>query len=103
MEAVSRSFHAILCFSWKEELMIGMAVREADVQSVGLRWEPLAKGEVLSCCCDREGCCTTLTVLNTEENVLEIYQVNVNSVWSSIARIELPKNIALCKIVDGKD
>jgi hypothetical protein len=75
-----------------------MVEQVADDNSGALRWKPLAKGQVQTCVCDLEGCCTTLTVLNTESNVLEIYQANVNSFHSCIARIVLPDNIALCKI-----
>jgi hypothetical protein len=64
-----------------------------------LRWEPVAKGDVQQCNCNREGCITVLTVLNTEENVIEIYQGDIASMQSCIARIELPANLALCRAV----
>jgi hypothetical protein len=79
-----------------------MAKQMEDASSGGLRWEPLAKGEVQECVCSLEGCCTILTVLNTEENILEIYQGNINSLHSYIARIVLPDNLALCRIVGDK-
>jgi hypothetical protein len=64
-----------------------------------LRWEPLAKGDVQQCNCGREGCFTVLTVINGEENVIEIYQGDIASFQSCIARIVLPANLALCKAV----
>jgi hypothetical protein len=79
-----------------------MAEQVVDTNSGVLHWEPLAKGEVQACICDREGCCTTLTVLNAEENILEIYQANLNALHSCIARIVLPDNLALCKTVSDK-
>ena len=75
-------------------------VDEVENAQVGvLHWEPVAKGDVQHCTCDREGCITVLTVLNTEENVIEIYHGNMNSLQSCIARIELPENLALCRAV----
>jgi hypothetical protein len=62
-------------------------------------WKPLTKGEVQACICDREGCCTVMTVLNIEENIIEIYQGNINSLHSCIARIVLPDNVALCRAI----
>jgi hypothetical protein len=75
----------------------------ADADSGDLRWEPLAKGEVQACTCGIEGCNTVLTVLSTEENILEIYQGNLTSLWSCIARIVLPDDIALCRVVGSKE
>ena len=75
-----------------------MVKHMADNNSDSLRWKPLAKGQVQACICDLEGCGTTLTVLNTELNILEIYQMNVNAFNSCVARIVLPDNIALCEI-----
>lgn len=63
-------------------------------------WEPLAKGEGQECICAIEGCHTILTVLNADGNCLEICQSNSNSLVSVIARIVLPDNLALCRIVD---
>lgn len=75
----------------------------ADVNTSGLRWEPLTKGEVQDCICTLEGCATRLTVLNIEENVIEIYQANTNSLYSFIARIVLPDDIVLCRAVTTVD
>jgi hypothetical protein len=75
-----------------------MAKQVAENNSGVLRWKPLAKGKVQECVCDHEGCCTILTVLNTGENVLEIYQANIHSPHSCIARIVLPNNMVLCEI-----
>ena len=68
-------------------------------QTSALHWEPLAKGEAQPCHCEREGCVTTLTVLNIEENAIEIYQADMHSPWSCIARVVLPADIALCLAV----
>ncbi len=64
-------------------------------------WEPLAKGEVQECICKLEGCHTILTVLNADENCLEICQSNTNSLSSVIARIVLPDNMALCRTIES--
>lgn len=61
------------------------------------QWKAVAKGTVQACVCDSEGCCSTLAVLSTEENVLEIYQASTRSLWSCVARIVLPDDIALCR------
>lgn len=61
------------------------------------QWKPVDKGTMQICVCDSEGCCSTLTVLGREENVLEIYQANTSSLWSCAARIVLPDDIALCR------
>jgi hypothetical protein len=60
-------------------------------------WTPLAKGEVQACVCDQEGCCTIITVLDGKANVLEIYQGSLASLWSCIARVVLPDDMALCR------
>ncbi len=73
----------------------------ANINSGVLHWEPLVKGEVQECICDLEGCFTRITVLNNEENILEIYQGNINTLHGFIARIVLPANISLCRQVDS--
>ncbi len=82
--------------------MSDMAGGVVDANSGDLCWEPLVKGEVQECICGIEGCNTVLTVFNTDENVLEIYQGNLNSLWSCVARIVLPDDIALCRVVGRK-
>ena len=69
----------------------------SDTQNCGT---PISKGEVIECVCYTDGCHTILTVLNVEENVLEIYQSSSNSLHSMIARIVLPHNVVLCR-TDG--
>lgn len=93
---------ASLSLTPRGDIIRDMAEQVAGNISDGLRWEPLAKGEVQECICDREGCFTILTVMNTEENILEIYQGNINSLHGFIARIVLPDNLALCRTVGGK-
>lgn len=61
------------------------------------QWQPLGKGAVQPCVCDLEGCCTMITVIDTDQYMLEIYQSSVASLWSCIARIVLPEDIALCQ------
>lgn len=79
--------------------MSDMTAQKIVSRSDAVRWEPLAKGERQECVCDHEGCCTRLTVMNTEENTLEIYQGNINTFHGFIARIVLPDNLALCKSI----
>ncbi len=65
--------------------------------------EPLAKGETQECMCNLEGCHTILTVLDTEENCLEIYQSSAHSMSGVIARIVLPDNLKLCRVVGREE
>jgi hypothetical protein len=73
-----------------------------NAQAETWAWEPLTKGEAQACRCDREGCCTFITVLDQDENVLEIYQGSLVSMWSCIARVVLPEDLALCRKVQPK-
>lgn len=38
-----------------------------------------------------------ITVLDSEANVLEIYQASAGSLWSCVARVVLPPDVALCR------